>query len=367
MTVIDENKSGCLRCGHTWTSYVGMSTNTMGMTEVQAREHMRSFWEEYSPYSLRMSESPYVCPVCGSLEVEFRTSRLRSLEEDNPLLDGKINTNPPYRVADAIITPMLKEREVASESVIPEIKKTEILAKLDERLAEIKSSSIRDNAVFERYHGPTMGYYASQYKEDLASIMRSYHGNYLAFATFTDPDNFFDDHEIYLQIKDKKRFLQCLFFEVLLDQALYTSGFRPKKEGGCLYGTVKVVHILAAAGAMVNPYFLLLAASRWAENTDEEDFEQLCWLFERELRRTMKGLERDYLGWPENSRYGEREWPLRGWPNPHDAGHDDLARMMRYKDNIEGLLRSGYFSSRQHFAKPEVFNRWVSTIHRIFS
>jgi len=72
MTVIDENKSGCLRCGHTWTSYVGMSTNTMVMAEVQAREHMRSFWEEYSPYSLRMSESPYVHPVCGSLEVANR-------------------------------------------------------------------------------------------------------------------------------------------------------------------------------------------------------------------------------------------------------------------------------------------------------
>ena len=286
--------------------------------------------------------------------------------EENPLLDGKINTNPPYQVADAIMTPMLEEREVVSDAVIPEIKKREVLAKLDERLAEINSSSIRDNAIFERYHGPAMGYYVTQYKEDLTSIMRGYHGNHLAFATFTDPNNYFDDHEIYLQIKDKKRFLQCLFFEVLLDQAFYTSGFRPKKEGGCLYGTIKVVHILAAAGAMVDPYFLLLAASRWANDTDEadEDFEQLCWLFERELRRTMRGLERDYLRWPKSSRYGEREWPLRGWPNPHDVRQDDIERTMPYKGNVGDLLQTGYFSNRQDFAKREVFNGWVMTINK---
>ena len=367
MSIIDQHISGCIRCGNTWTTYVGMSTNTFGMTEEQAQEHMRSFWENYSPYSLKMSDSPYLCPACGSLEVEFRNYRWSSVGgEENPLLDGKINTNPPDQIADALLTPMLEEREQVANAVIPEFKKREMLVKLEGKIAEINSSSMRDSEAFAKYYGPAMGYYVTQFKQDLALIMGRYRDNHLAFATFTDPNNFFDDHEIYLQIEDKKRFLQCLFFEVLLDQALYTSGFRPKKEGGCLYGTVKVVHILAAAGAMVNPYFLLLAASRWADNTDEadEDFEQLCWLFERELRRTMKGLQRDYLRWPKSSRYGEREWPLRGWPNPHDVKQDDVERTMPYKGNLGDLMRTGYFSNRQDFAKHEMFSKWITSIDR---
>ena len=209
-----------------------------------------------------------------------------------------------------------------------------------------------------------MGYYVTQYKQDLALIMGRYRDNHLAFATFTDPDNFFDDHEIYLQIKDKKRFLQCLFFEVLLDQALYTAGFTPKERDGCLYGSVKVVHILAAAGAMVDPYFLLLAASRWADDTDDadKDFEQLCWLFERELRRTLKGLRWELYRKGSSSPYFEdQEWPR---PFRHNLVQDDIARLMRYHGDVGDLLRTGYFSNRQDFAKREVFNHWVMTINK---
>lgn len=361
MTIIDKHISGCIRCGFNWTTHVGMSTNTFGMSEEQAQDHIRSFWEDHSPYSLKTSDSPYLCPDCGSLEVEFRNCNYWSVDgEDNPLLDGRINTNPPDQVADAFITPMLEELEQVSSAVIPEIKKTEIIAELKGRIAEINASSMRDSEAFAKYDGPAMGYYVTQFRQDLALIMGRYRDNHLAFATFTDPNNFFDDHEIYLQIEDKKRFLQCLFFEVLLDQALYTSGFRPKKEGGCLYGTVKVVHILAAAGAMVNPYFLLLAASRWAEDSEEadEDFEKLCWLFEREVRRTLKGLWWELYSKGSSSPYfRDQEWPR---PFRHNLVQDDMARLMRYHGDVDDLLRTGYFSGRQDFANREVFAEWVS-------
>ena len=365
MTIIDKHISGCIRCGFNWTTHVGMSTNTFGMSEEQAQDHTRSFWENYSPYSLNTSDSPYLCPDCGSLEVEFRNCNYDSVDgEHNPLLDGRINTNPPDRIADALLTPMLEEREQVANALIPEIKKREILAKLEGKIAEINSSYMRDSEVFAKYHGHAMRYYVTQYKQDLASIMGSYRDNHLAFATFTDPNNFFDDHEIYLHIEDKKRFLQCLFFEVLLDQALYTAGFMPKERDGCLYGSVKVVHILAAAGAMVNPYFLLLAASRWADDTDDanEDFEQLCWLFERELRRTLKGLKWEHFrNGPESPYFYDQEWPR---PYRHDLVQDDMARLMRYHGDVGDLLQTGYFSGRKDFANREVFTGWVSVMDR---
>ena len=340
-----------------------MSTNTFGMSEEQAQDHISSFWENHSPYSLNRSDSPYLCPDCGSLEVEFRNCNYDSVDgEDNPLLDGRINTNPPNQVADAVITPMLEELEQVSSAVIPEIKKTEIIAKLEGRIAEINKSSMRDSEVFAKYHGPAMRYYETQYRQDLGSLRRGYRDNPLAFATFTDPNNFFDDHEIYLQIKDKKRFLQCLFFEVLLDQALYTAGFMPKERDGCLYGSVKVVHILAAAGAMVNPYFLLLAASRWADDTDDadEDFEQLCWLFERELRRTLKGLKWEHFrNGPESPYFRYQEWPT---PFRHDLIQDDMSKLMQYHGDVDDLLRTGYFSGRQDLAKREIFSSWINTL-----
>ncbi len=342
-----------------------MSANTFGMSEEQAQDHIRSFWENHSPYSLNTSDSPYLCPDCGSLEVEFRNCNYDSVDgEDNPLLDGRINTNPPDQVADAFITLWLEELEQVSSAVIPEIKKTEIIAELEGRIAQISKSSMRDSEAFAKYYGPAMRYYETQYRHDLGSLMLGYRDNSLAFATFTDPDNFFDDHESYLQIKEKKRFLQCLFFEVLLDQAFYTAGFMPKERDGCLYGSVKVVHILAAAGAMVNPYLLLLAASRWADDTDDadEDFEQLCWLFERELRRTLKGLKWEYFrNGPESPYFYDQEWPR---PFRHNLVQDDLARLMRYHGDVGDLLQTGYFTGRQDFAKREVFNDWVMTINK---
>ena len=193
-------------------------------------------------------------------------------------------------------------------------------------------------------------------------------GNDLAFATFIDHRNFSEVHKIYLQIEDKKRFLQCLFFEVLLDQALYTAGFASKTSRGCLYGSVKVVHILAAAGAMVDPYFLLLAASRWAEDSDgaDADFTQLCWLFEREGRRMLKGLEKDYGNEPKTPSYpGWAEWPLVGHAlDRRDFGQRDLARLMRFRGDVGSLLQTGYFYHRKDLAKHNVFSNWIDIIHR---
>ena len=60
MTIIDRVKIRCLACGHKWDAYEGVSTNTFGMCEEEAREHLQNFAEQYGTAERR------TCPECGS-------------------------------------------------------------------------------------------------------------------------------------------------------------------------------------------------------------------------------------------------------------------------------------------------------------
>ena len=62
MTRIVMVKIRCVACGHEWGALEGTSTNTFGMTEEEARKHLRSFTEHYGIAELRM------CPECGSTQ-----------------------------------------------------------------------------------------------------------------------------------------------------------------------------------------------------------------------------------------------------------------------------------------------------------
>ena len=43
MTIIDQYFSTCNDCGNRWESYVGVSTNTFGMTAKEAESHLKHF------------------------------------------------------------------------------------------------------------------------------------------------------------------------------------------------------------------------------------------------------------------------------------------------------------------------------------
>ena len=95
--------SACVNCGHHWT-YVGMSTNTFGMSSERAREHLSNFWGQYSPYTSPFiarrrlgNASPYYCDNCGSFDVESRDCGYAHLEaaDARPLLDGQLGTRDP--------------------------------------------------------------------------------------------------------------------------------------------------------------------------------------------------------------------------------------------------------------------------------
>lgn len=60
MTIIDRVKIHCTACGHKWREYEGASTNTFGMTEEEAREHLEHFARHYGIAERR------TCPECGS-------------------------------------------------------------------------------------------------------------------------------------------------------------------------------------------------------------------------------------------------------------------------------------------------------------
>ena len=66
MTIVDQYSSTCNDCTHTWTSFVGVSTNTFGMTPDEAKSHIESF----TSLELR---SPFYCRQCGSFDVSYST------------------------------------------------------------------------------------------------------------------------------------------------------------------------------------------------------------------------------------------------------------------------------------------------------
>lgn len=60
MTIINKVKIKCNACGYIWDAYEGVSTNTFGMTEEEARDHFENFAERYGIAERR------TCPECGS-------------------------------------------------------------------------------------------------------------------------------------------------------------------------------------------------------------------------------------------------------------------------------------------------------------
>ena len=66
MTIIDEYFSTCNDCANHWTSYVGVSTNTFGMTAEEAESHLE--------YFARLEvDSPFYCYRCGSFDISYKS------------------------------------------------------------------------------------------------------------------------------------------------------------------------------------------------------------------------------------------------------------------------------------------------------
>ena len=86
MTIIDEYFSTCNDCGFNWTSYVGVSTNTFGMTATEAESHLE--------YFARLEvDSPFYCCRCGSFDISYK----------NPDGYTKEGRTGPSDVVDALV------------------------------------------------------------------------------------------------------------------------------------------------------------------------------------------------------------------------------------------------------------------------
>jgi hypothetical protein len=66
MTIIDQYFSTCNDCGNRWESYVGVSTNTFGMTAKEAESHLKYF------AGLEV-DSPFYCYRCGSFDISYKS------------------------------------------------------------------------------------------------------------------------------------------------------------------------------------------------------------------------------------------------------------------------------------------------------
>ena len=150
MNIVDERISGCVQCGSTWITDDGVSTNAFWVADGEALNHSSSSWSTDISDSLAMIKSAYLCPKCGSFEVECRDyGGVEAEDSGSPLLDGEINTNPPLQVAEMLMIPMRKEYDRVSRAQIPDTLKKELLSLLNERMAEIDKRSERDSEAFK--------------------------------------------------------------------------------------------------------------------------------------------------------------------------------------------------------------------------
>ena len=92
MTIIDEYFSTCNDCANHWTSYVGVSTNTFGMTAEEAESHLKYF------AGLEV-DSPFYCCHCGSFDISYSTPSGYGSEEGR---------TAPRDVVDALIPAIRK-------------------------------------------------------------------------------------------------------------------------------------------------------------------------------------------------------------------------------------------------------------------
>ena len=353
MTVIYRYRSGCINCGHSWSSTVGASTNTGRMSEVQAREHLNTFWRDHNPWSIRGAyDSPYVCPRCGSLDIDYVNFQYayEAADEANLFLQRRTEMYPPEVVANELLESIELEMAQVEAADLTEAQKLEIYTVLSRERDKIDSALLRDLDSYSKYED-VIFYYKFHYAKDLESIQEHYGSDEIPFATFTDQrhKSFSVGYDAYLRMDDKALFLQCLFFEALINQAFHSLGIRPTGDEKCIFGTSRVVGILAASEFLIDPFFILLASSRWS-NTDEladRKFEQVCHLFKREISRTCFGLNH----------------AARASVIPEDV----CVEVVGHESDTERMMKSGYFLSRPALAKPHKLDRWMQIMDKVFA
>jgi len=109
MTIIDEYFSTCNDCSNRWTSYVGVSTNTFGMTSAEAESHLKYF------AGLEV-DSPFYCYRCGSFDISYSTPSGYGSQE------GRTG---PRDVVDALIPAIRKAMYQCEQSTDIEVEARE--------------------------------------------------------------------------------------------------------------------------------------------------------------------------------------------------------------------------------------------------
>ena len=323
------------------------------MSEEEAREHLAAFWRDHNPWSVRGAyDSPYICPRCGSLDIDYVNFQYayEAADEANLFLQRRTEMYPPEVVANELLESIDREVAQVEAADLTEAQKIEIYTVLSNEREKIEAALSRDLDSYSKYED-VIFYYKFHFAKDLESIQEHYGKGEIPFATFTDQrhKSFSVAYDAYLRVDDKALFLQCLFFEALINQALHSLGIRPMGDESCVFGTSRVVGILAAAGFLIDPYFILLASSRWsdAEELADRKFEQVCHLFKREICRVCFGLHH----------------AARASIIPEDV----CAQLLKHEPDIKKMMKSGYFLSRPALAKPHKLGRWMQIMGRVFT
>jgi hypothetical protein len=134
-----------------------------------------------------------------------------------------------------------------------------------------------------------MQYFTDEFDKDLTSVLDYVNSvdRSISLIMFTRPPR--PVHiarwaQHFARLPHKKDFLYCLFFTVLFDQALHSLGFLTNLERDGVLRNPKLKGLLASAHSHMSPFNLLLAATLWPQELQEEaKFRNYCSFFSSEL------------------------------------------------------------------------------------
>lgn len=121
----------------------------------------------------------------------------------------------------------------------------------------------------------------------------------MAFTKAIRPPSIRKWTEHFALIERKTDFLFCLFFHVLIDQALHVTGQRGVlnicRDTTVSLGGPKLCGILASAHSNVSPFFLLVTATLWLDPEGDAERKLVAYSALFRDRCEYRGIPYDYL------------------------------------------------------------------------
>jgi hypothetical protein len=200
-------------------------------------------------------------------------------------------------------------------------------------------------------------YYREQFRHDLEVVAAGFDSISVVSLKGREPGGYREESSQAFQSLDEKRpFLFCYFFCVLLDQAVHTGGRDEHSHFDTFWQCPKFQGILGTAHTNLHPALILDAAVWLVDKGEEEsssaEFAELAEFFSEEYRRV---LMEDYPG--QSGRLSNESERHAVYRSVLAAAAEGLAVFM-VPGGFEGLLEDAPRRKR-------LYSTWVLTAGRI--